>query len=90
MVLRKPYAFLIKHFKLIHIIILFCISIALFNLNDISILFRTLQRTSTYVYAGADIYINHGIYVFLVIALVLSAIVYYLFNCNYLLLCIYF
>lgn len=80
MVLRKPYAFLIKHFKLIHIIILFCISIALFNLNDISTLFRTLQRTSTYVYAGADIYINHGIYVFLVIALVLSAIVYYLFK----------
>ncbi len=80
MVLRKPYAFLIKHFKLIHIIILFCISMALFNLNDISNLFRTLQRTSTYVYAGADIYINHGIFVFLAIALILSAIVYYLFK----------
>lgn len=80
MILRKPYAFLIKHFKLIHIIILFCISLVLFNLNDISNLFRTLQRTSTYVYAGADIYINNGVFILLFVALVLSGIVFYLFK----------
>ena len=96
MILRKPYAFLIKHFKLIHIIILVCLSIMLLNLADISSLFRTLQSTSTYIYAGADVYINKSIYLFIIISLVLSSIVYYLFKVKnkprrfYLFLIIYF
>ncbi len=80
MILRKPYAFLIKHFKLLHMIILVCIAFTLLNLNDISHLFRTLQSTSTYLYAGADVFINKNIYLFLGVALIISSIVFALFK----------
>lgn len=78
MILRKPYAFLIKHFKLIHMIILACIAVMLLNLSDINSLFKTLQSTSTYIYAGADVYINKSIYLFSLIGVALSVIVFYL------------
>lgn len=78
MILRKPYAFLIKHFKLIHMIILACIAVILLNLTDINSLFKTLQSTSTYIYAGADVFINTSIYLFSIIGLILSIIVFYL------------
>ncbi len=80
MILRKPYAFLIKHFKLLHMIILGCICVVLLNLSDISTLFRTLQKSSTYLYAGATNYINKSVYLFLLISLALSVIVFYLFK----------
>ena len=72
MIIRKPYAFMIKHFKLLHLIILACIIFALYNLSGIGALINTLISSRTYTYSGADIYINTSIYPFLFVALFLS------------------
>lgn len=78
MILRKPYAFIIKHFRLIHLIMLACIAFLLYNTNDIYQLFATLQRTNTYTYAGAGSYISSLIYYIIFIVLALAGIVYWL------------
>ena len=72
MIIRKPYAFMIKHFKLLHLIILACIIFAIYNLSGIGALVNTLLSSRTYTYSGADIYINKSIYLFIFVALFLS------------------
>ena len=78
MILKKPYAFIIKHFKLIHLIILGCIIFSVYTLTGISSLFNTLITTRTYTYSGADVYINPVIYVFIILALAMSVVLYIL------------
>jgi hypothetical protein len=55
-ILRKPYAFIIKHFKLIHLIILGCLAFCIYNFGGIQGLINTLISSRTYTYSGADIY----------------------------------
>ncbi|HOB25757.1 MAG TPA: hypothetical protein PLB45_04890 [Bacilli bacterium] len=78
MILRKPYAFIIKHFRLIHLAILGTLIFILMRINDLSSLFNTLLNSRTYTYAGADVYLNSPIYLFIFIGLGLSAVVYWL------------
>lgn len=78
MVFRKPYAFIIKHFRLIHLILLGCLLFICLSLNDIHNLFQTLQGSNTLMYSGASIYVNNIVYVFIVIMLGLTGIVYWL------------
>ena len=78
MILRKPYAFIIKHFRLIHLIILGCLIYIVYNFSNIGSLVNTLINSRTYTYAGADVYINTPIYYFILVALVLSGILYWL------------
>ena len=59
MVLRKPYAFIIKHFKLLHLALLACLIFILITMNDITNLFENFQRANTLMYAGADVYVNN-------------------------------
>ena len=78
MILRKPYAFIIKHFRLIHLIILACLLYIVYNFTNISSLVNTLINSRTYTYAGADAYINNPIYYFILGALFLSGVLYWL------------
>lgn len=78
MILRKPYAFIIKHFRLIHLILFACLLYMLSNTNTLYQLFSSLQKSNTSIYVGADIYIHNGIYIFILGSLALSAVVYWL------------
>lgn len=77
-VLRKPYAFIIKHFRLIHLIILGCLLFIIYNLNDIYHLFHTLQLSNTTLYAGAYIYVDNLVYYFVLAALAMAGVVLWL------------
>lgn len=80
MILKKPYAFLIRHFRLLHIIMVVCIIFLLRSTNDIYQLFSTLQKTNTYTYAGAGIYINNIVYYAILVLIFLSGTIYWLFK----------
>lgn len=60
MIIRKPYAFLIKYFKLIHIILFFFILYLVFKTRNLYIFFRNFLLTGTYTYTEnmAFSYIN--------------------------------
>ena len=76
MIIKKPYAFIIKHFRLIHLLMLGCLAYLLLVARDINSLFTSLQSSSTYIYAGAESYINHSVYYIVFILLFLSGIVF--------------
>ena len=80
MILRKPYAFIIKHFKLIHLIILACLIFSVYTLSGISSLANTLINSRTYTYSGAETYINKIIYLFLFVSGFLGFVIYWLFK----------
>lgn len=52
MIIRKPYAFLIKYFKIIHIAIFILLSILLFKLRAIYMFFKNYLLTGTYIYVS--------------------------------------
>lgn len=76
MVLRKPYAFIIRHFRMIHLMMLACLVFLLLNISDIHNIFATLQSTNSYIYAGATNYIANYVYYLIVFLLFLSGVVY--------------
>ena len=78
MILRKPYAFIIKHFRLIHLIMLGCLLFIVYNLNDIYHLFHTLQLSNTTIYTGAYIYVDNLVYYFVLAALAMAGVVLWL------------
>lgn len=78
MIIKKPYAFIIKHFRLIHLLMLGCLSYLLLVARDINSLFTSLQSSSTFIYAGAAAYINHSVYYIILVLLFLSGVVYWL------------
>lgn len=78
MVLRKPYAFLIKHFRMLHMIILVIVLYLLFSLNGIYELFNTLHSSDTHMYVGAYAYINDLVYYFILAGLGVSCIAFWL------------
>ena len=52
MVIRKPYAFLIKYFKIIHIVIFITLIFLLFKLRAIYIFFKNYLLNGTYLYVN--------------------------------------
>ncbi len=50
MIVRKPYAFLIKYFKLIHIILFGLLGFSLFKFRSIYLFFKNYLATGTYIY----------------------------------------
>ena len=60
MIIRKPYAFLIKYFKIIHIFLFLFISYLAFKTKDIYIFFKDFLKNGTYTYEEymASQYIN--------------------------------
>lgn len=78
MILRKPYAFIIKHFRLIHLVILGCLGYLIYNFSSINGLVDTLVNSRIYTYTGADIYINKTVYTFIFVGLSLSGVLLWL------------
>lgn len=78
MILRKPYAFIIKHFRLLHLIILGLLIYIFTDLNAINQLFNSLQKSSTYIYAGGSIYIDDLVYYAISVGLFLSGVAFWL------------
>ena len=75
MILRKPYAFLIKYFKLIHIIMFVFFSYLVFALRKIFIFFKEYVTSGSFTYTDGMVskYISPIVYV-MVILLLASAI----------------
>lgn len=78
MILKKPYAFIIRHFRAIHLIMLACIAFLMWSASDIREFFHTLQATNTYTYPDAVVYIHNVVYVVAFILLLLVGVVYWL------------
>lgn len=78
MILRRPYALMIKYFKIIHLVILGCLLFIEYNFAGISSLVSTLINSRTYTYSGADVYINMSVFIFIGVALFLGGALYWL------------
>ena len=79
MVFRKPYGFLIKYFKLIHLVITAILGyIVVFNTKIYSFINDCIQD-SVYRYDALQ-YINYGIYIWIFLGILLFLIIYWLFR----------
>lgn len=74
MVLKKPYAFLIKHFRLIHLIITAILARVVFQNRDVYKYLKRVIVDTTNRYE-ATLHINYGIFVYIIIALVLCFLI---------------
>ena len=70
MILRKPYAFLIKHFKLIHLIIAFFLGITAYQSKNIYDYINKCIDNSGNKYNALN-YVNYGIFLYIIIAIAL-------------------
>ena len=81
MILRKPYKFLIKHFKLIHLLLFLPIIYLIISTNNIYQFFDEYIRNSyTYSQTGnlAGSHINIFMYMAILLIIAISLIIYYL------------
>lgn len=74
MILRKPYAFLIKHFKLIHLIITLLFGYVLLRTTNIYNYLRNVVSNQLNRYDAME-YIDYSIIAFIILALVLCFVV---------------
>lgn len=77
MVFRKPYAFLIKHFKFIHLVITFLLGIILIQSRDIYQFLKDCISNESYRYNALD-FIDYNIYIYIVIYMLLMGVVFWL------------
>lgn len=77
MVFRKPYAFLIKHFRLIHLIITAILGYFLYQNRKIYVFLSMCIKGTGNKYSAMD-YINYQIYIFILLAIILMFVVYWL------------
>lgn len=77
MVFRKPYGFLIKHFRLIHLIISGILIYLVSCNNKIYSFVNDCISNMSYKYNALE-YINNSIYIWIAIVLVLFFIIYWL------------
>lgn len=79
MVLKKPYAFLIKYFKIIHLILSVLLIYSSIKYNKILNFFSTYASKNMHVYeTTVKEYISLGIYLSLIIIIIFSALMYLL------------
>jgi len=79
MVLRRPYAFLIKYFRLIHVIITTILILIAVKFRNISSFLSKCISNVANKYDAPD-YINYGVFIWFLIALGLFFIIYWLFK----------
>lgn len=70
MILKKPYAFLIKYFKIIHLICLILITIITYNFQKVVTFFTNYNNTTTIGEKAGSTYIS---FIFLVLCLIVVA-----------------
>ena len=75
MVLRRPYAFLIKHFKLIHLLIAILLTYLAIKNRSIYLYLNSVLNETVLRYEALE-YINYGIYIYIVLSLVLCFVIY--------------
>ena len=81
MILRKPYKFLIKHFKLIHLLLFLPIIYLIINTNSIYQFFgEYIKNNYTFANNGnlAGSYINIFMYFAILLIVAIALIIYYL------------
>ena len=79
MVFKKPYGFLIKHFKLIHLLIKAILIYLVSCNNDIYSYVNSCVIDGVNRYNALE-YINYGIFFFIAIAIFLFFVIYWLFK----------
>lgn len=77
MVLRKPYAFLIKHFRLIHLIITGILGYLLYQNRKVYVFLSNCIKGTVNKYSVMD-YINYSVYIYILLAGILMLVVYWL------------
>lgn len=80
MIVKKPYAFLIKNFRIIHAILFLLLLYIAFKTVDIYSFFNEYATTSYYINSAdlATSYINYLLFGSLLISLLLSALIFYI------------
>ena len=80
MIIRKPYAFLIKYFKIIHITIFIFMLYLLFTTRNVYIFFRDYLQTGTYTYIEnmAITYINSFMIIVSILLIAAFLLIYFL------------
>lgn len=79
MILRKPYGFLIKHFRLIHLIITTILVLIAVKFRSIYLFLGKVINDIVNKYDASN-YINYGIFLLIILALGLFFIIYWLFK----------
>jgi len=77
MVLRKPYAFLIKHFRLIHLIITALLVLLFLKNREVYVFLNECIKDSVNRFDALQ-YIDYNIYIYIVVGLILFFIVHWL------------
>ena len=83
MILRKPYAFLIKYFKLIHLIIAFLMGYLLYkSYNIVTFFTESVANNYSAIMSGqvAGLYINYFMYAAIILLLLSLIAIYYLLS----------
>lgn len=78
MILRRPYAFLIKHFRLIHLVLFILLAFITYNANNVLDFFKEYITANGNIEVLSSNYINVFIYIVPVIIVGLSIMIYYL------------
>lgn len=74
MILKKPYAFLIKHFRLFHLIITILLTIILLQTRNIYKFFNLCIQNESNKVLALD-YINYKVYTYILVAILLMCII---------------
>lgn len=80
MVFRKPFAFIIKHFKAFHLVMFLTSLFIMYNANQIRGLIKSLIAQNAYTYVGAENYANSPVYIVALIGLAAVGLIYWLFT----------
>ena len=80
MIIRKPYAFLIKYFKIIHIVLFFFMTYLLFKVRNVYMFFRNYLVTGTYTFKEnmVSAYINIPMIIFTIILIAFLLLIFFL------------
>lgn len=78
MILKRPYAFLIKHFRLIHLILFTLFAFITYNANTILSFFKEYITNNGNMEVISSSYINTFIYIIPLIVIGLALLIYYL------------
>lgn len=80
MIIKKPYAFLIKHFRLVHALLFCLLLFIVFKSFNIYSFFSNYAQTHLYVNTNnlADSYVPGFLYLITILAVIVSFIIYYI------------
>ena len=80
MVFRKPFAFIIKHFKAFHVVMCLTSLFIMYSTNQVRSMVKNLISSNVFTYPNADIYAKSPIFLISIIGLTAVGFVYWLFK----------